>query len=176
MCMDRFGKSLAKAGLFIVAFVPIHFLYDWFPSPVTAFFSESGGESVFQHMKLGFWAWIVASAAEYLLWMRREPRKAAFLESRGLGAVMIPYLQTLVWYLAPATVGAIRSVAAEVAWSFAACFAAGLGMSVLEWDFENAPSTLSRKVCVWALVGLTLFMFTRFTYGPLPWIDVFAAP
>jgi hypothetical protein len=49
-------------------------------------------------------------------------------------------------------------------------------VSILEWDFENAPSTPSRKVCVWVLVGLTLFMLIRFSYGPLPWVDVFSKP
>jgi hypothetical protein len=176
MCMARFRRSIAKACLFLAAFVPIHFLYDWWPSPITAFFSENGGESIFQHMKIGFWAWIVASIVELLIWARKAPRKTAFIESRVFGAILIPYLQTIVWYLAPAFTGPIEQTVAEVCWSCIACFSAGLATSVLEWDLENGPSTLARKICLAALASICLFLFARFSYGPLPWIDVFAAP
>jgi hypothetical protein len=176
MCMARFKRSLLKALFFVLAFIPIHFLYDWWPSPVTALLSENGGESIFQHMKIGLWAWVAASLVEFFLWFRRGPRRAAFAESRTFGALLIPYLQTVVWYLAPAIVGRIESTAAEVAWSFAACFAAGVGTSVIEWDMENAPGTLARRAVLAAFSVACLFLLIRFSFGGAPWVDVFAAP
>jgi hypothetical protein len=176
MCLNRLRVSAVKAVLFIVLFVPVHFLFDLWPSPLTAFFSENGGESIFQHMKIGFWAWVLASVAEFLLFFRKAPRKYAFVESRALGLFIIPFTQTVVWYLAPAFFGRIASTAVEVAWSCLACFIAGLGTSVVEWDSENSPSTYSRRAFLIIAIAMELILFTRFTYGGLPWVDVFSAP
>lgn len=176
MCMPRFRRTLIKALLFIAAFIPIHFAYDWSPSAFTALISENGGESIFMHMKIGFWAWATASIIEFLIWARRAPRRLPFVESRMFGMVLIPYVQTVIWYLAPAIVGRIGSAPLEVAWSVLACFASGVATSVIEWDMENAPSTAARKITLCSLLAICLFLFIRFTYGDAPWVDVFASP
>jgi hypothetical protein len=175
MAQASLKRTFLKGGLFIGFFAVLHFLHDWFPSPLTLLFSDDGSETVFQHMKIGLWAWAFASLVEYVFWRTAAQAKRAFIESRLGGTILIPYVQTLIWYLAPALVGEIKPLALEVSWSLIACFCAGLLTSVIEQGFEAAPSTRARRACFALLGAVSLFLVARFSFGPLPWIDVFRA-
>ena len=55
-----------KIIIFQVVFLILHYLYDWFPCQVTQIFSGTN-ESVFQHMKIGFYSYLVVAFIEFLL-------------------------------------------------------------------------------------------------------------
>ena len=67
---------------------------DWFPGTISRIFSGID-ESVFQHLKLGFWAYALASIGD----------KGAFAFSRALSVAIVPWLIFLFWYGVAAVFG-----------------------------------------------------------------------
>ncbi len=166
------GRIVTRAVAFQIAFVVGHFAYDWWPSPVTAVFSGVD-ESVFQHMKIGFYAWIAVSAGE-LVALRPAPL-VGFLASRLLGAVFAPLIFTTLWYLAPAIFGPLESDLAEILWANATVLAAGLFIQGLEDRLGERRLGRPLEIAAFAFALVALFLFARFTAAP-PWVDLFAPP
>lgn len=104
------GRAVAFQAVFLI----LHFAYDWWPNGLAAIF---GGvdESVFQHMKIGYFSWLVLSAGE---WAAFKPSPFAdFAASRLLGAVLMPFVFAAAWYVAAATIGPLPSDPAEILWA-----------------------------------------------------------
>ena len=77
---------------------------DWFPGTISRIFSGID-ESVFQHLKLGFWAYALASIGEILIRRRTIGDKGAFAFSRALSVAIVPWLIFLFWYGVAAVFG-----------------------------------------------------------------------
>ena len=85
-------KTHIKALLFLGVFSIIHFGYEltgWkFLIPICGI-----NESVFQHLKMAFWAYIISSALERIPSKGKTAKyvsKAEFWYSRFLSAVIVP--------------------------------------------------------------------------------------
>ncbi len=75
--------GLMKAGIFLVMFSLLHFLYDWLPVPLMAVFASTD-ESFLQHAKIGFWAYACVSAGELLVFNKRISNKSDAVFARLL--------------------------------------------------------------------------------------------
>jgi len=161
-------RSLAFQALFLI----FHFAYDWWPNGFTAFFSGID-ESVFQHMKIGFYAWIVMSAVEMIL--VKPEAKGDFIVSRLFGAIIAPCIFTMIWYLAAATIGRMPNDIAEIAWANLVILITGFFIESLEDQLGCRPLTKPFKIATIFLVFVAIFLFIRFT-GSVPWTDLFTPP
>ncbi len=168
------GRNVLKLAAFALFFAFFHFAYDWWPGPLTALVSGID-ESVFQHAKIGYFAWIAASIVEALAAHPARASLSDWIASRLWGAGLVVGLFTVVWYLAPALYGPLPSDAIEVLWAFASILAGGAVAQALEQQLLRAPLSRFLRVLAFASAGLALFLFVRFT-RERPWVDLFAPP
>lgn len=105
-------KGLGVWALFIV----LHFGYKWFPSHL---FTLLGCpyESVFQHMKMAFFAFTFVSLVEWVILGKGNRTKGSFWMSRLLSAVLLSLIVYPVWYLYPILFGLIEAPGAEILYS-----------------------------------------------------------
>lgn len=169
----RFSLVL-KIILLQVTFLLLHFLYDWFPGGLTAIFSATD-ESVYQHMKVAFFAYLLIALFEYAFLFRRLERRAHFLHVRGLTAVLFPLL-VILWYFASAAYFVkLENVVIEILFANLATLLTSLSALLIEQHLEKVEFGRELKWCSAAMFLITLSEFIIFTYR-LPWVDVFANP
>ena len=170
--MNIYWKSL----LFLLCVSFFHFGYDvtgWdFLKP---FFGIN--ESIFQHLKMAFWGYLLLSILEYFLLFKKELYREIknFWYSRILSAIIVPWIVVLVWYLLPAIYGRVESLTFELFWALLATYLSGILAIKIEKETENTPFSTHTKAILLILLVISAFMFVTFTYK-LPWIDLFANP
>ncbi|AEJ61755.1 hypothetical protein Spith_1492 [Spirochaeta thermophila DSM 6578] len=169
--MNIFLKSFVFLGIYGV----LHFGYEltgW--SWLVPVFGTN--ESVFEHLKMVYWAYLFASlieaAAAGSLRRRETP---GFWPSRFLSVVLAPWVVVLIWYVLPGFVGKVESLAVELSWAFAVTYVVGLVAGMLEHDLERLPWKGRTRLLLTALLVLGGFFFVFFSFST-PWIDVFVDP
>ncbi len=102
-----------KVLLYLIIFSALHFGYDltgWvILTPICGI-----DESIFQHLKMGFWAYLITSIIEFLTVKKKFGDSGTFWYPRFLSAIIIPWIIFLIWYIVPATFGKLSSASIEV--------------------------------------------------------------
>lgn len=169
--MNMFIKTVIYLGLFSL----LHFGYEMTRFPWLKPFCGIN-ESIFQHLKMAYWAYILASIIEFFSLKKKKAPGPGFITSRMLAAVFVPWVIVLVWYLAPATVGKIKSPGIELVWAITVSAFSGVSGIILEKNVESAGRlSLGLKLLAIFLVLAAGFLFVAFSYN-LPWIDMFVDP
>jgi hypothetical protein len=169
---SKISRIACCAVVFQAVFLLLHFAHDWWPNGFTTLFSGTS-ESVFQHMKIGFYSWLVASVFEWFVFAPN--RLSDFAAIRLFGAVVMPLIFAGFWYLAAATVGEIDSALAEVLWANLVLVLASVLVLDLE-DFADArPLPRRLKAAAFLLAAAGCLVYLRFAVG-LPWVDLFEVP
>lgn len=168
--MSIYLKSLLYLGIFSV----LHLGYDlthW------AFLAPFCGinESVFQHLKMAFWAYLLVSLIEYFVVKGKPGKRNIFWYPRLLSTTIIPWFAMLIWYLAPALFGRIESLMLDILWSVFSVYASGIIGGIIEKNIEEVRVNLSLKISILILITVSAFLYIWFTYKP-PWIDLFVNP
>lgn len=160
-----------KPILYLVLFSLLHFGYDWtqwrFLIP---FFGIN--ESIFQHLKMAFWAYLITSVVEYIL-IKKNTKYSWF--PRLFSAIIIPWIIFLLWYLAPALYGKFTLAILEVFWAIFVTYIAGLIAGLIEKNFEENDFTMGFKIVIIALLIISALLYILFTYR-VPWVDLFVDP
>ncbi len=168
--MHTYLKSL----LFLAIFSVLHFGYDlthWaLLTPVCG-----TSESVFQHLKMAFWAYLLSSAIEYFALRGKLSKREAFWYPRLLSATIVPWFAMLIWYLVPALSGKVVSVTLEVLWSIFASYAAAVAGGIVEKNIGEGAVSLDFRVVVVVLAIVSVFFYVWFSYRT-PWVDFFVNP
>ena len=165
---------IAKVILYQVLFLVIHYLYDWFPGSLTYFFSATD-ESVFQHMKGGFYTYIALSVIEYGLTNQAISSKSRYLYARLFGAAILPLLMLAYYFVGPAVFVKIESILLEVLFANLVLVATSSSTFLLEGLFEESELSPGLKWMFILMFILTAMQFAIFNYR-LPWFDVFSIP
>jgi hypothetical protein len=165
---------ILKAFIYLIFFSVLHFGYDLthlsFLKPFCGI-----NESIFQHLKMAFWAYLLASLVEYPVYKRKNKKYESFWIPRFFSATMVPWTIFLVWYLAPATGGKFRLAYMELIWALMVSYFSGLAGGLIERTLEEQRLAFCFKVLVIFLALASAFLYIAFTYQ-LPWIDMFRAP
>ena len=168
--MNIFLKSI----IYLVLFSLLHFLYDLtnldFLKPISGI-----NESVYQHLKMAFFAYFFVFLIEYLIIKKKIAKRDSFWYSRLLSTNIIPWFTFSIWYLVPATIGKLKSATIEIIWAILATYISGLFTILIERDTENLTFSIRFKIIILILFFVSLFLFVKFTYS-LPWIDLFVNP
>ncbi len=169
-----------------VIFLLLHYAYEWFPNSFTIVFSGTN-ESIYQHMKVGLFSYLLASLLEYLL--VRNPHqpvspsitppsgtlRICFIYARLFAATVFPFAILVYFLMAAAYYGEINSIPLEVINANIALLLASFSAIAIERQIEaGSPSRLFRIVVI-VLFLVSLSQYIIFTYR-LPWMDVFATP
>ena len=173
--MKNETKSLiVKVVLYQLAFLVLHFAYDWMPNVITRFFSGIN-ESVFQHMKIGFYSYLVVALVEFFITRKTMTNKKDFWVFRGLTASIIPFFLFFFFFVGPLVFIQFETNLGEIIFANCGVLCSSLCAILLERQFEKTPP--SKAICVISLVLVVLWIaqFTVFT-NRLPWTDVFSNP
>jgi len=164
-----------KAFIFLLAFSLFHFGYEL---TGTAFLKPFCGtdESVFQHLKMAFWGYVLLSVVEYFLLKKRIKEKIKnFWYSRIFSTVLIPWIIVLTWYLLPAIFGRAKFLILEVLWGTLITYLSGIFVAQIEKETEKTQFKIGTRIILLILIVISVFLFILFTYK-LPWIDLFINP
>ena len=163
-----------KSAIFVLLFSILHFIYDL--APIVPFAVIGGvSESVFQHLKLAFYAYLFLLPIEYVLLRKSIENKPSFLYTRLLITLFIPWTELIIWYIAPAIVGAELPLAIELTYSFIVVYIMGILGGILEQSLYGVDFKRNARIVIVLLLGVAIFIFTVFTFVD-PWIDVFMLP
>lgn len=168
--MNSFLKSL----IYLLLFGLLHFGYEYTGIDILKTICGTN-ESIFQHLKMGFFAFFFASIIEYVVIRKRLKRNNNFWSSRVLLSIIIPWFIFLIWYLAPAIWGKFSTVTGELSWAFFVTYITGVIASLIEKDIAKSAMSSITKIIIFALFVISAFLFIWFTYTP-PWIDLFVDP
>ncbi len=163
-----------KPIIFLVLFSILHFGYDltnW--SFLTPFCGID--ESIFQHLKMAFWAYLFTSIIEYLLIKKRIENNSSFWYSRFLSTVILPWYIFLIWYLVPAIFGKTGSSTVELFWAILSSYLSGLFATIVEKNTGKCRFDSASRIVIIVLLVISAFLYIKFTYQ-LPWVDMFVNP
>ena len=162
-----------KAVAFLPVFLVLHYAYKWLPWAGLAWFSSTG-EAVYQHMKIGFFAYGVLCGLEYAL--VRPADRQRFVDTRLLATILVPWGIFFGWYIAPALYGRqMPSDALEIVYANMIILGV-LGMvGVIERSLERFAFPRRMRVVLWIIAGILVMEFVIFSYRA-PWADVFTVP
>jgi hypothetical protein len=177
--MDKQGYTTSKyyiwKGLvFLGIFSIVHFIYDLLPYPVVLIIGASD-ESVFSHMKLAFWSYLIVVGIEYAVFRKGLTNKRGFILARITSTVIMPWSEVLTWYIVPYFAKAEIELGLELTWSFSILFVSVLLLGGLEREWQQHTYPIYATISVLVFLGLALFFFTAWTFEK-PWIDIFYLP
>lgn len=165
-------NTLGKVVLYLGIYALLHFLYE--ATGIALFKPISGvDESVFEHLKIGFFSYLFASVFEYFL-MKRKRLFSNFWTSRMFATLFVPWSIVIIWYLAPALVGKL-GLQAELTWALTVTFLSGVIAKQVEKALEEKELSAGFSLSVLVLFAIALVFFFAFTYQK-PWIDLFVDP
>ena len=155
--------------IFIIIFGSIlHFTFDWSGrQPVVGVFSAVN-ESVWEHLKLGFWPALFYAIIEYR-YLKKSTNN--FLLAKTVGIYLIPVVITIIFYSYTAIIG--EGVLIIDILTFVVAVIIGQLSSYKLLTYKKLPENLE-KISLVALVILGL-AFVLFTFYP-PQLPIFRDP
>ncbi len=167
-------KIATKVIIYMAIFSLLHFGYDLTGWNFLIPFCGTD-ESVFEHLKMGFWSYLLVSTLEFLILKRKERSSNNFWMSRLISTIFIPWLIVVVWYLVPGIYGKVESITLELVWAFIVVIVSAIIGIVLEKSTEKIKFGMGLKTIILVLLIICIFFFVRFSYSK-PWIDLFQNP
>jgi len=168
--MNVYIKSL----IYLMIFSILHFGYDlthWaFLIPLCGI-----NESVFQHLKMVFWAYFLVNLVEYFVIKRKVSERKTFWYPKLLSTIIIPWIVMIIWYFVPVLFGRVESLVLNVSWSVFSTYSSGVIVGIIEKNIEKNLFTSNFKMVILILIIVSAFLYVWFTYKP-PWIDLFINP
>jgi hypothetical protein len=171
----RLKNRILRGGIFFVIFVILHFLYDLIPHPAVGLVSGTS-ESVFQHLKIGFYAYLLAGLLELPL----LPVRRIFFSPRNtypwlFTAVLVPWFLFILYYLMPAIAGEVENMRYHVMYSTFITYVAGVFAAVVRDELAEAPLGRGLRLITLLLFISTAVLVVVFNVQPPP-LDLFEMP
>ncbi len=167
-------RDFSKVGGLWLAFLVLHLGYDFLPIAPLGLVAATN-ESVFQHMKGLFYAYVLVNIIEYVTRRKALDQRVAFIYARLLSTLLLPWVMFILWYMAPAYYGELPSIPLEIVYANVMVLLVGASTVMLERGFETMRYSRELKVLIIALFVISISLYTIFTFK-LPWADVFAVP
>ena len=152
----------------------MHYTYKFFPNVVIQIFSAID-ESVFQHMKIGFYSYLILSVIEFLIFKKKIADTTKFLFSRVFSMVLYPYLIFLFFLFTRVVYPwqmhfVIEIISAQIVVYISVLFLGFLEVEIVKLEFGKRLRVLSLILLVLLIIEFTAFSFY------LPWHDILANP
>ena len=163
-------RSLIVLGIFIV----LHYTYDFFPNIVFQIFSGIN-ESVFQHMKIAFYSYIILAIIEFFAFKKKITDYTKFLFSRAFSAIFFPWIMFLIFFFTRVIYPWQMHFVVEIISAQTVLYVSMLILSFIELDIMKIEFGKRLKVILVILIILLIIEFTAFTFY-LPWHDVLGDP
>ena len=133
----KMGYFTLKSIIFMAFYAILHFLYTILHQ--NPFFQAIAGtdESVFQHLKIGFFAYLILIGIDYLIVRKEIENVSSFVFSRLISSLLVPWIIFIIWYIVPAFVGHEIGLAKELAWALVVVFITGIMAAVVDDNIET---------------------------------------
>jgi hypothetical protein len=178
--MNSTGKNILmrfypKAWLYWIFFLLLYFAYKFIPSPPLDVICGIN-ESNFQHYKASFFSWIIVSIVEFIWIYNNIENRNLFFFSRLTTAVILPWFVFILWYLGIAVFGRMPSIPLEIVYANIITIIVGIFATIFEREISGISFSREFKVIMTILFLSSLVLYIVFTFGNLPWADVFVEP
>jgi hypothetical protein len=160
-------KYLAGIALFALW----HQLYPIFPTTWAEVLAEGEQESIFAHMKMLFYPYLILSIVDYLRLRRsagreaprKDPVSASFLYARLLILVTAPWLNMSIWYV-PEALGIHMPGTVELIYSILISWV-GVYIAIrMEEPLEATQYRPALRVLLWIAFLAALITYTGFAF------------
>jgi hypothetical protein len=170
----KWRRIFLKALYVQIAFLVLHYLYDFFPNALTRVISGTS-EAVFQHMKIAFFSYLLVSLIEYLVERKRVEDQSTYIFARLAATVLFCWPMFILFFTPPAYYGPYELIITEIIWANIILYATSVCVVIFEQQFERAPHSQEFRVVVIVLGLILLSLFVIYSQRD-PWFDVFAIP
>ncbi|MBY9008359.1 MAG: hypothetical protein KGD74_00675 [Candidatus Lokiarchaeota archaeon] len=163
-----------RSLLFLAIFIGLHYAYKFFPIVIFQIFSGIY-ESVFQHMKIGFYAYIILTVIEFFIFKKKITNNTKFLFSRAFSMILYPYLIFLFFLFTRVVYPWQMHFVIEIISAQITVYISVLFLGFIEVDIMKLEFGKRLKVLLLILLVLLIIEFTAFSFY-LPWHDILANP
>ena len=163
-------RGLILLGIFII----LHYAYDFFPNVVFQIFSGIN-ESVFQHMKIAFYSYIILTIIEFFAFKKKITDITKFLFSRVFSTIFYPWIMFLFFFFTRVIYPWQMPFVVEIISAQTVLYVSMLILSFIELDIMKIEFGKRVKIIFVILIILLIIEFTAFTFY-LPWHDVLGDP
>ena len=145
-------------------FVFFHQIYDILGGGTLATILGEGIESIYAHMKMYFYAYLVVNIIDFFLRRAQIPSAESFWTTRMLIAASFPWMSITVWFI-PVALG-FDLGARELIYSLIIT-AFGLYLAIrLEEGFQNMEFRPALKALIWVVFIAALITYVAFSFTP----------
>ena len=165
---------LLKALILQVAFLVLHYVYDFFPNGFTRIISGTS-EAVFQHMKIGFFSIGLVNLVEFFLRRGKVARPGDYGFARMASALFYCWPMFILFFTPPAYYGEYPTDLVEIISANIILYLTSLSALIFENQLERNQITPAFKVVIGGLTVLFISLLVIYSFQD-PWFDVFAIP
>ena len=141
-------------------FVLFHQIYDLMGGGTLAAILGEGIESIYAHMKMYFYAYLIVSGIDYFL--RRKDLKPAFWYSRMLIAASFPWMSIAIWFI-PEALG-LNLGSFELVYSLVITLVGLLFFFFFYDTLENIEFRPIAKTFLWIAFAAALITYVGFSF------------
>ncbi len=174
MNLDDNKYLYVRSLLFLAIFTGLHYAYKLFPNVVVLIFSPLN-ESVFQHMKTGFYTYLILTVIEFFIFKKRITNNTKFLFSRAFSMMLYPWIMFLIFFFTRVVHPLQMHFVVEIISAQITVYVSVLIVGFVEVDIMQLDFGKRLRSILLILIFLLILEFIVFTFS-LPWHDVFANP
>jgi hypothetical protein len=163
-----------RSLLYLAIFIGMHYAFKFFPNVISQIFSGIN-ESVFQHMKVGFYSYLILSIIEFAVFKKKITEKTKFLFSRVFSMILYPFLIFLFFLFTRVVYPWQMHFVVEIVSAQITVYISVLVLGFIEQDIKKLEFGKRLKVILLILFVLLIIEFTAFSFY-LPWHDILANP
>lgn len=174
MNLDDSKYIYVRSLLFLAIFIGLHYMYDFFPNVIFQIFSGID-ESVFQHMKDGFYSYIILSVIEFFVFKKKITDTTKFLFCRVFSLILYPWIIFLLFFFTRVVYPWQMYFVIEIISAQIVVYISILILGFIELDLMKLEFGKRLRVLLLILLALLIIEFTAFSFY-LPWHDVLTNP
>lgn len=174
MNLDDYKYIYIRSLIFLGIFIVLHYTYDFFPNILFQIFSGID-ESVFQHMKIGFYSYIILMIIEFFAFKKKIADNTKFLFSRIFSTIFYPWVMFMFFFFTRVIYPWQMHFVLEIISAQAVVYASSIILGFIELDTIKIEFGKRLKVILFVLIALLIIEFTAFSFY-LPWHDVLGDP
>ena len=174
MNLDDKKYLYLRSLLFLAIFLGLNYAYKFFPIVIFQIFSGIN-ESVFQHMKIGFYSYMILSAIEFFVFKKKITDTTKFLFSRVFSLILYPWIIFLLFFFTRVVYPWQMHFVIEIISANIVVYISVLMLGFIEIDIMKLEFGKRLRVNLLILLALLVIEFTAFSFY-LPWHDVLANP
>ena len=173
--MYNTGKSvILKVVVIWLVFAFLHFVNDWVTSPILAFFGEvEGAESVWTHLKMNFWTYVLVTIGEFLIFRKKITDVGQFWTTRLFSSVIYPFLSFTFWMTGSALNGGLEPIRPiELSFSLLSNVFAAYFVVRLEQIFDGIKFRAATQWTIIFFFVIAMIQYISFELNK-PWWEFF---